>query len=184
MPTTAPTAEPTSVPTDPAPLDPWFYQNDALVDALGPPSCADDEHFVASTPACCAHDKCCSSLCLYAHLCTRDIGTYEPTAEPTAAPTQAPSNLIVIALSSHSYSEFHWCAITEDGRLKCVGMQQPSRPVLGLRHSAGRGSEPGEMGDSLDYVDLGTSAAGGPSGHLTRNHVRAARWRAVAALLG
>jgi alpha-tubulin suppressor-like RCC1 family protein len=48
----------------------------------------------------------------------------------------------------------HSCAILDDGRLKCWG--DNSRGELGLGDSNHRGDGPGEMGDQLGVVDLGT----------------------------
>lgn len=46
------------------------------------------------------------------------------------------------------------CAVFEDGRLKCWGSN--SQGQLGLGNTESRGDEPGEMGDALPYVKLGT----------------------------
>jgi alpha-tubulin suppressor-like RCC1 family protein len=47
----------------------------------------------------------------------------------------------------------HACAVFEDGRLKCWGWNMYGQ--LGLGDTENRGDDPGEMGDSLPYVDLG-----------------------------
>lgn len=48
------------------------------------------------------------------------------------------------------------CAVFTDGRLKCWGRN--SEGSLGLGDEEHRGDEPGEMGEQLPYVDLGTDA--------------------------
>jgi len=48
----------------------------------------------------------------------------------------------------------HSCAIDDVGRLKCWGHGYAG--ALGLGDEEGRGDEPGEMGASLPFVDLGT----------------------------
>lgn len=47
----------------------------------------------------------------------------------------------------------HTCAILDDDRVKCWGMNAHGR--LGLADLEARGDAPGEMGDALPYVDLG-----------------------------
>ena len=48
----------------------------------------------------------------------------------------------------------HTCARLDDGRVKCWGFN--SGGVLGLGDIEYRGDEPGEMGDTLPFVNLGT----------------------------
>ena len=48
----------------------------------------------------------------------------------------------------------HSCALLDDGRVKCWGANSDGR--LGLGHTSTRGDNPGEMGDNLPAVDLGT----------------------------
>ncbi|MBL8777474.1 MAG: hypothetical protein JNK12_16145 [Acidimicrobiales bacterium] len=54
-----------------------------------------------------------------------------------------------VALGLH-----HTCALLDDGRIKCWGENSHGR--LGLGDTADRGDGPGEMGDDLPAVDLGT----------------------------
>ncbi|EYF07216.1 regulator of chromosome condensation, RCC1 [Chondromyces apiculatus DSM 436] len=51
----------------------------------------------------------------------------------------------------------HACAILHDGRVKCWGYNGSGR--LGLGDTLDRGDGPGEMGDSLPAVNLGTAAS-------------------------
>jgi hypothetical protein len=48
----------------------------------------------------------------------------------------------------------HTCALLEIGRLKCFGAGEWN--ALGNESGTDIGDEPGEMGDALPYVDLGT----------------------------
>jgi alpha-tubulin suppressor-like RCC1 family protein len=57
----------------------------------------------------------------------------------------------VTALAVGSY---HSCAVLETGRIKCWGYNDYGQ--LGLGDTSARGDEPGEMGDALPTVDLGT----------------------------
>ncbi len=65
-----------------------------------------------------------------------------------------------------SVSPVHTCALLDNGDVKCWGR---GVGVLGLGDTANRGDGPGEMGDNLPSVDLGTGrtavaiSAGGPS---------------------
>ncbi|MBL7689555.1 MAG: putative Ig domain-containing protein [Bdellovibrionaceae bacterium] len=55
----------------------------------------------------------------------------------------------------------HTCTVTTDERLKCFGWNYDGR--LGLEDQITRGDNPGEMGDSLPFVDLGLTAGAGPA---------------------
>jgi cysteine-rich repeat protein len=48
----------------------------------------------------------------------------------------------------------HICAVLDDGSVKCWGLNSYSQ--LGLGDDNNRGDEPGEMGEALPRVDLGT----------------------------
>ncbi len=50
--------------------------------------------------------------------------------------------------------EFHSCAILDDASLKCFGAGQGGQ--LGLEDTSNRGDQPGEMGDALPVVNLGS----------------------------
>ncbi len=68
--------------------------------------------------------------------------------------------------------ERHTCAILDDGAVKCWGENEYGQ--LGLGNTADRGDQPGEMGDDLPTVDLGT-------GRTATN--LAVDWRRTCALL-
>lgn len=48
----------------------------------------------------------------------------------------------------------HTCALLDNNKIKCWGLNQQGQ--LGLGDTRNRGVKPGEMGDALPYVDLGT----------------------------
>lgn len=58
-------------------------------------------------------------------------------------------------VKSVSVGNVHSCAILDGDRLKCWGGNHATG-ILGLGDVMARGDQPGEMGDSLPFVDLGT----------------------------
>ncbi|MBK9263311.1 MAG: hypothetical protein IPM54_26345 [Polyangiaceae bacterium] len=68
-----------------------------------------------------------------------------------ALPVNLGTNLVATQISAGA---FHTCALLGNGRVKCWGNGQ----TLGLGSVADRGSQSGEMGDSLPLVELGASA--------------------------
>ena len=56
--------------------------------------------------------------------------------------------------SSVAMGTGHMCAVLDNGKLKCWGLNAIGQ--LGLGDKVQRGSKAGEMGDALPYVDLGT----------------------------
>jgi hypothetical protein len=51
-------------------------------------------------------------------------------------------------------ASLHRCVILNNDKVKCWGMNRAGQ--LGLGHTRNIGSKPGEMGENLPYVDLGT----------------------------
>lgn len=72
----------------------------------------------------------------------------------------ARTQLLVIAESgseaSISAGNTHACVVLEGGRIKCWGRNNMGQ--LGLGDTENRGDDPGELGDALPAVDLGTDA--------------------------
>lgn len=66
----------------------------------------------------------------------------------------------------------HTCALLDDGSVKCWGRNQDGQ--LGLGDAEDRGDEPGEMGDALPSVDLGTGR--------TATRIAAGDWHTCALL--
>jgi alpha-tubulin suppressor-like RCC1 family protein len=61
-----------------------------------------------------------------------------------------------IRVESVAVGSIHTCALLEGGRVKCWGNNGYGQ--LGLGDTTTRGTQPGEMGDALPFVDLGTGA--------------------------
>lgn len=75
------------------------------------------------------------------------------------APNQMGNSLPFVDLGSGvratqiDAGQWHTCALLEDHRIKCWGINSSGQ--LGLGDTANRGDNPGEMGDALGFVDLG-----------------------------
>ena len=75
-------------------------------------------------------------------------------------PAEMGNNLVAIDLGAGRTAKhinagpFHTCAILDDDTLKCWGEASSGR--LGYGNQLARGDGPGEMGDNLQVVDLGT----------------------------
>ncbi len=75
--------------------------------------------------------------------------------------------------------ESHTCAVLDNGRVRCWG--QNLFGALGLGPVGSRGDEPGEMGDALPYVDLGSDDLGDP---LLATQVTSGRYFSCALIVG
>lgn len=64
------------------------------------------------------------------------------------------------AVKNIAAGSFAACAVLENGRLKCWGGNYSGE--LGLGHTTKLGAQPGEMGNNLPFVDIGTDAQGTP----------------------
>ena len=76
-------------------------------------------------------------------------------------PGQMGDNLPVVDLGTGrtaraiTVGDYHACALLDDGTVKCWGWNSDDG-TLGLGDTINHGDQPGEMGDSLPTVDLGT----------------------------
>jgi alpha-tubulin suppressor-like RCC1 family protein len=80
-------------------------------------------------------------------------GDTSATTVPQLPAVSLSSTETVTSLSAHGYFT---CALLTGGKVKCWGNGQYGE--LGLGDTANRGTIPGQMGDSLPYVDLGLPA--------------------------
>lgn len=71
-------------------------------------------------------------------------------ADAPDAPPPAPGAVAMTRASGHST-----CVLFMGGKVKCFGLNAFGQ--LGLGDAVYRGDDPGEMGDALPYVDLGTA---------------------------
>jgi hypothetical protein len=88
------------------------------------------------------------------------------TANVGTTPTELGDALPALSLSPGQQSvalatgDSSSCVLLEDGRLKCWGSNGYGQ--LGLGDVTPRGGEPGQMGDELPFVDLGSTEDGLP----------------------
>jgi alpha-tubulin suppressor-like RCC1 family protein len=59
-------------------------------------------------------------------------------------------------IKSITLGDYHTCALLNDDKLKCWGYNGNGELGLGLNTTAAIGNDPGEMGDNLQYANLGT----------------------------
>ena len=76
------------------------------------------------------------------------------TTDPPTPATTTTSASTSAAITSIRVGQFHTCAQQDDGSLKCWGKNDLGQ--LGQGHTNTLGDDPGEMGDNLPVVDLGT----------------------------
>jgi E3 ubiquitin-protein ligase HERC3 len=116
----------------------------------GPPVCA---AFASGRAKCWGQND-------YGQLGTGDTAANGPTVPFIDLGSKNGVLVNVVALSNSTvYSP---CAIFDDGGLKCWGLNDHGQ--LGLGDTNNRGDGPGEMGDSLPFVDLGTIERAGVVG--------------------
>jgi len=84
-------------------------------------------------------------------------GTPDTTPDQLPAVDLGTANGAVTALSAAGAQT---CALFENGRIKCWGDNTWGQ--LGLGDALNRGDQPGQMGDSLPVIELGSNAGGSP----------------------
>ena len=90
-------------------------------------------------------------------------GRWVTTCRPSISAAATACRSEVKAIAAFDYHSF--CAILDDtgpdnSGLKCWGSNDYCELGIGS-HDSGRGSMPGTLGDELEWVDIGTTAAGG-----------------------
>jgi alpha-tubulin suppressor-like RCC1 family protein len=97
--------------------------------------------------------KCWGSNNQNAQLGSGDRSRYggDPTALALLPPVDLGTGRTAIDVAA---GWTHTCAVLDNGGVKCWGANTAGQ--LGLGDNVGRGGAPGEMGDALPFVDLGT----------------------------
>jgi hypothetical protein len=80
---------------------------------------------------------------------TPDAAAWPEVGAPDVPPGRVPYRAIALSIG-----EYHACVILDDHKVKCWGSNSVGQ--LGLGDMKNRGASPGEMGDNLPTVDLGT----------------------------
>ena len=101
----------------------------------------------------CIIDKDCPRTYACRPVTTGGPGRCFPPTDAGVTPSDAGEPSAPVA--AVAAGGFHACALLVSGRVKCWGYNDNGS--LGLGDRLNRGDAPGEMGDALPYVDLGTA---------------------------